>query len=1074
MSGAIPSSPDVLVLGMPSSGKTVFLSVLGRDFTLVADDSDARPLGFRMRAIGRSTLETVSRNYAKLLGGEWPASTVAGSITPLTWDVFTGARKVFTLSSMDISGESFVAAFSEEGREAARKKDDDGLLDVADNETTMADVAAGILREQAASAKVICFFINIAAARRGQLRGVARGGQRDFDAIKNYEDGIANICALLDEYPELRSKALVVLTQAHRHQAEIEKAGGPAAYLGRIAPNLRQSVSEFSIPVIAVSAINEPDSGMDFDDDDEDGNTVPDTIESDGLFGFLLVVAGMIPDARLSHVKECYLRYLADKSRSLQLSCRTILERMPLIESYASSGREFVQACSDYLKDPSNVNSPEAELLPMAAIDLYRRCTMSDKDVVVAGTAWKRRLAIDRSWDRVFRRIALAEARAAADESGVREPPRPPSAQEIVEEVRAEIAKESGDAGGLTFAALYGFERDELNGSRDAADEYEWVLKCLDEYRRRIVDDLDGYMQLFVQARQTISEADPERDGDFKYAMDAVADGVSRCRERSARFRREWIGGAGGLAQLDALDAEVQKLAAEVDDLEARHAKWLDKMEVERQKRAVAEAQARQAAYEREAEERRRMRRSRRLMAAFVLLLVAAMLGVLFLRERAARVGQNVAHWEMANRDFEKRNFDGAKRHFDAIVDDPGFLISREGTDRDYEQFEGRLNDAIKEEQQLRIVLSEISNVQDKVESLRKEAVQKEAEQLARNALDAADKSRREADKAYADAVIDAKAYLARLNEVKGLYEKVRDAAKERQSARDQQIAAAQKRYDDARKEAEKASEGRFALIAIADAKGERETLDRTRSVIGSDLYVKRLGEIEAKLKAAVSAAGEEKKAYAAAAAKRAADQQKITSASGGCSAARVKAVEKGAEQFATKELGDVDALKDACDERFLKGQVTLEQYVSALKDVEKRYSDVTRVAIKNARPIVRLSAKRFDNDSQVAARITNGLLTPCDTLANGWLDVSIDESEVGKKKEFSAEYVENGVRYVGSVSVVAKKGPQNVTMLLFPQFTLPSEIKFCGGCGYSLKNDRHVRYCPNCKRDVTAFKSAR
>ena len=1079
MSSSTPSSPDVLVLGMPSSGKTVFLSVLGRDFTLVADDSDARPLGFRMRAIGRSTLETVSRNYAKLLGGEWPASTVAGSFTPLTWDVFTGARKVFTLSSMDISGESFVSAFSEGGKAASRKSDDDGLLDVAENETTMSDTASALLREQAASAKVICFFVNIAAARRGALGGGAKYGQKDFDAIRNYEDGIANMCVLLDEFPELRSKALVVLTQAHRHQAEIEKAGGPAAYLGRIAPNLRQSVAEFSIPVIAVSAINERDSGLDFDDDDDGDNAVPETLESDGLFGFLLVVAGMIPDARLSHVKDCYLRYLADKSRSLQLSCRSILERLPLIEAYAESGSAFVKACSDYLGDPENVNQPGGARLSQSAIDLYRRCTMSDKDVVLADSAWKRRLAIDRAWDRVFRRIVLEETRRAADETSAAGAAAAPSAQQIVDAVKAELGSEAGDPAGLTFAALYGFEREDLDPTRDASNESAWVLKCLDEYRHRMASDLESYMVLFAQTRQRLAEVDPEQDGEFKLGMDAVVDGVSRCWARSAVFREEWLFDGGVLLQLDSLERELKTIEAGVDDVEARHSRWLDAMEVARQKRTAAEAKARQLAYEAEEAERRRRRRNQMIAVAACLALLASILAVVFFVQRSARVRENASHWVAANAAFERGDLSEAQRQLDAVADDPRFFVRRSDAGEGFARFESKVNLAIQEELRLKQLETNVAIAQTRLDELRKGAVEKEAEEYAKEELADADTKRVAAGELYADGSIDAQALLERLDEIRRLYEYARNVAVSKVAHRERQIAEAQAKYGKALSEAEFVGDGRFAVDAIAEAKGERDNLERARSSIGLELYLKRLGDIEAKLRDAKDLAEREKEAHAKAEAarqaKQAEERRRVAEAKDSCDRVRGNAVVNGAIQFANKDLDAADKSKKDADSRYLDGSLSVDQYVAALKAAEARYEAVSDAAVRNAKPKVRLFAKRADNGAQVAATVTRGLATPTETKVSGGLDVSIADDSIGKAVEFEAQFTaEDGVKYVGKVSVTARKGSQDATIFLVPEFTLPSDINFCGGCRYSLKEHRHVRYCPNCRRDLTKFKVAR
>ena len=75
--------------------------------------------------------------------GEWPHPTEEGREYPLRWDVFTGNRKIFQLTSMDVAGEAFVKAFGDKGNVGVQKKgqgskkskrnaDRDGLLDEGD------------------------------------------------------------------------------------------------------------------------------------------------------------------------------------------------------------------------------------------------------------------------------------------------------------------------------------------------------------------------------------------------------------------------------------------------------------------------------------------------------------------------------------------------------------------------------------------------------------------------------------------------------------------------------------------------------------------------------------------------------------------------------------------------------------------------------------------------------------------------------------------------------------------------------------------------------------------------------
>ena len=104
-------NPDVVVVGMPSCGKTVFFTVLGKKFTNLVDGRRSAPLGFRMSTCDQSTSDVVDAAYDRLRAGSWPETTKEGQIMPLRWDVLTGKRRVFKLYSMDIAGETFKRTF---------------------------------------------------------------------------------------------------------------------------------------------------------------------------------------------------------------------------------------------------------------------------------------------------------------------------------------------------------------------------------------------------------------------------------------------------------------------------------------------------------------------------------------------------------------------------------------------------------------------------------------------------------------------------------------------------------------------------------------------------------------------------------------------------------------------------------------------------------------------------------------------------------------------------------------------------------------------------------------------------
>ena len=1113
--------PDVLVLGMPSSGKTVFLSVLGRNFTLVADDSDARPLGFRMRAIGRSTQEAVSRNYARLLGGEWPASTVAGSVTPLTWDVFTGERKVFTLSSMDVSGESFVKAFCEGGGEAAGQGEGDGLLDMAQSEAGT-DTAVRMLRELAVSAKVICFFVNIAAASRSLLGGGRRTGPgtADADATRNYEEGVASICSLLDELPSLRSRTLVVLTQAHRHQSEIERAGGPSAFLGRVAPSLRQSVDEFGIPVIAVSAINERDSEFGFDEDDED-NSVPESIESDGLFGFLLVVAGMIPDARLAYVKDCYLQFLSDKAKCLQLMSRTVLDRLPLVKAYARSGQAFEKACLDYLGDVANVNSEGRPPLSRPVVDLYRRCTASDKDVASAASAWKLRLAVDSAWDRVLRRIVLAETRAVAEGDGAAKVPVAPGAREIAETVRGELAK-GAVGGGLADAALYGFERDDLDPVRDAADEESWVVRCLEEFRLRMAGDLGDCLQRLADARRKIAAVDPMQGDGYAVRKEAAVEAMSKYKMRLADFRGDWhVDEAGGLPQLEDLEQSVGPLSAELGEIERRHAKWTEQVEADRQRQAVARERAR-AAEEMRSAARRRAAVLRGAGAAAVVLLAV------FLAGRHGHVKSNEKHLREAYGLYNNGDFLAAEAALGNVEDHPSHFIGRNatrvkiaGTEVTFEELRRAVSVAAEEKRK-----ATIAELKGKCTKAKEDAWRNDAESFASsNSFFEARSKFAEAERLMGDAK-RLNECCNKLEEALSLYansakiakieagKEIEAAEQAFKSARDAAIRAGAEDFDDAWEYVQAADGERDAarkyyaadrakgsvkrfVDKLYSAKGKCESAEKKAKEGISEEIAKAVSECECVRTNAVAAGAnvfaadmernracqayggspgkyaeyikrlaDVKKMYNAAIA-----QKHIDTALSDCEAAKEKAKEEFAEKFAEQEFNDANFNFEKAKRRYEAKELSTSEYVHELTNHLVGVYKAVESKAKSNQPVVIVRTKIGD-------AFVTGVPIKFDKSGNGkhysGEKIELKTRNIGDMIKFKAEgpiASEYGAIYSGEYGYYVQEKVRSVVIQLRPKYELKRDLEYCPYCDplYKLPN-RHLSKCPKCGHDLREY----
>ena len=80
---AAESSPDVVVIGLKSCGKTVFFTVLDKKFGVMEDGSCASPLGFGMERCYDSMSNEIDKSFDMLMDGHWPAATREGQVIPL-------------------------------------------------------------------------------------------------------------------------------------------------------------------------------------------------------------------------------------------------------------------------------------------------------------------------------------------------------------------------------------------------------------------------------------------------------------------------------------------------------------------------------------------------------------------------------------------------------------------------------------------------------------------------------------------------------------------------------------------------------------------------------------------------------------------------------------------------------------------------------------------------------------------------------------------------------------------------------------------------------------------------------
>lgn len=575
------ANPDVLVLGMPSCGKTVFFTVLGKKFTSLVDGRGAAPLGFRMSTCDQPTADTVEEEFDRMVSGKWPKPTDPGQVMPLRWEVSTGSRRIFELHSMDLAGEAFRKVFGIEDKKTSvnekspksianskrKKADDDEIYlgetssyeDGQESLSTEAEQAVESLKSALKTAKAVCFMINIALPDRRAVRELS---EEDETKLRRFRNSVINIYLSLKGQPELQKKTIILLTQTYGHEGEIERAGGPAMYLADVghgaAAELCNTVREAKIPVLAVSAIN-----VESDANELPEINSPSDIKSSGLFGFLLMVAGTVADRDpIAKVKNAYRDYLHNKIEYLKLPARNINQRLGLARRYNAAATAYVKACEDYLADIANLQrGNNASPLSLDAQRIYREYTLNDPEVKEARE--REYLVRDELWDRALRRAVVAEMRGA----GV------PSTDGIFAEVRAGLLREfSGKYGNPAF--VYGFNEVDLSSSGGNRKFKDWVAGNVDEYKGKLrssIDGLDESREKFVEAVDTL-EASVGMEGYFDTALSQAEKMYEGFSGVMLEFRTKWLDDKdSALPAVDVIERDVDEKYRRVSECKREH-----------------------------------------------------------------------------------------------------------------------------------------------------------------------------------------------------------------------------------------------------------------------------------------------------------------------------------------------------------------------------------------------------------------------------------------------------------------------------------------------------------------------
>ena len=437
------SSPDVVILGMPGSGKTVFLSILHDTFAWTAEQSVDSPMGFRLEARGKDTLATMGECMAQMRAEKWPAPTHEKSITMLSWDVFMGTQKMFSLSSMDYGGEVYRKAYGGFGvkRDERRQRPDRGtegssaandmLSDVSGAEEKTSetgerddDECVRELRAAVQAAKVVCIFISVSDFLPKVKDAKDAKAAKEALQVNRYEAALT-ACSLLDD-EELARKCVLVLTQAHGKRDAIDLSGGPRNYLSHISKSLMQAAERHvKVPVLALSAVNE-------DDDDRDSEKPPKTICSEGLFAFLLYVGGCVESGRLNKVKRDYLACRDAGGRYHFLRMRGVLglfeDRYAAAVKYHERVAQFVSSANDYMREArcfSGTGMQDTEATCRRAIEKSPEVQMCRDDS-------SRALALESIWDALLKEEAAARVSCEEKDDASRQARQPLTGTDIL------------------------------------------------------------------------------------------------------------------------------------------------------------------------------------------------------------------------------------------------------------------------------------------------------------------------------------------------------------------------------------------------------------------------------------------------------------------------------------------------------------------------------------------------------------------------------------------------------------------------------------------------------------------
>lgn len=251
---------NVVVLGVKGSGKTVFLSVLGKAF------EEVQAYGLNLTALANTeTRSYVGDVYDRMSReNEWPISTIEGTRKDLAWTVRCGDEDLFVMQSIDCAGEEIVKALvPSAGDKARRRKEKSQESSGAEWDSEDAEDssdAIDLIARRIEEASIVCIFVNPADFEKYIVaKGDSFGPQREIrKALSRSHDMWYLLQTFLEDVRLDGKEIIVAVTQAGRDEfaGMLGEKGSARALLLSLNGQFKNWKGFRNAHVIAVSAVN--------------------------------------------------------------------------------------------------------------------------------------------------------------------------------------------------------------------------------------------------------------------------------------------------------------------------------------------------------------------------------------------------------------------------------------------------------------------------------------------------------------------------------------------------------------------------------------------------------------------------------------------------------------------------------------------------------------------------------------------------------------------------------------------------------------------------------------------------